>query len=362
MSSLELVALEKRWPGLTVRVDLEVGDGRLLALAGPSGCGKSTVLRLCSGLTEPDGGRVMVGGNDVTALGPERRGIGMVFQDYALFPHLTARGNVEYGLSTHGVRRRARKAAAMDLLDAVGIAALAGRRPHELSGGERQRVALARTLAIRPAVILFDEPLSSLDATLRTRLRADIRDHQRRFGLTAVYVTHDIGEALAIADETAVMQEGRILQRSTPAELWSRPASAAVARILGSGPALRVTRVEPYDAGALKATTAGGVFLVPRTGAPEGGPLRVFFERNAAALLPQGAPAAPGSFAVRCERNDYLGDAVDCLVESGGERFLLRFPVGTAPPPGWEGRLSVAPGAAFLVPDDEVTAASPRIP
>ncbi|MBN2875356.1 MAG: ABC transporter ATP-binding protein, partial [Spirochaetales bacterium] len=211
MASLELLGLTKAWPDITVRVDLVAEAERILVVAGPSGCGKSTVLRMTAGLERPDSGKVIVGGRDVSNAEPSSRGVGMVFQDHALFPHLDVAGNIAYGLRVRRIGRAERARRIAQLLETVGLAGFGRRKPHELSGGERQRVALARTLAVEPGVILFDEPLSSLDASLRKRLRADIAMEQKRLGFTAVYVTHDLEEAMAIADSLAIMDAGRVI-------------------------------------------------------------------------------------------------------------------------------------------------------
>ncbi len=263
MPLLELDALEKRWPSLLVRTSMSVEDGKRLAIVGPSGCGKSTLLGMIAGLETPDAGSVRMGGVDITALSPRERGIGMVFQDYALFPHLNAGDNVSYGLAVRRVPRKERRAEAARLLGSVGLSGYSNRRVQELSGGEKQRVALARTLALRPRLVLFDEPLSSLDAALRKRLRTDIREEQLAFGLTALYVTHDLEEAMAMADGLALMDGGAILQCGDPRSLWERPASARVARFMGSGPCVKISGIERRGSAILLRTDAG-VFPLPK--------------------------------------------------------------------------------------------------
>ncbi len=213
---------------------LTVPRGEILALLGPSGCGKTTLLRLIAGLERPDpGGRVLFDGRDVTRQPVEKRHVGMVFQSYALFPNMTVAGNVGYGLRVRGAPRAeidARVAEVLALCDAGG---LAHRRVDQLSGGQRQRVALARAVAVRPRVLLLDEPLSALDAGLRERLRDELATLLRRFAITAVFVTHDQAEALAVADRVAVMRQGRIVQADAPRALYARPADAWVARFVG---------------------------------------------------------------------------------------------------------------------------------
>ncbi|MDQ3346072.1 MAG: ABC transporter ATP-binding protein, partial [Chloroflexota bacterium] len=213
-------------------VDLDVRRGEFLSVLGPSGCGKTTLLRLVAGFERPDSGGIEIGGRVVAGprrhLPPEQRHIGMVFQESALFPHLDVAGNIGFGLP-----RRDRESRIAELVALVGMAGLQRRMPHELSGGQQQRVALARALAPHPALILLDEPFSSLDATLRSQLRVDVREILRSAGATTLFVTHDQGEALEISDRVAVMRAGRIEQVSTPAELYLRPVNRFVAGFVG---------------------------------------------------------------------------------------------------------------------------------
>jgi putative spermidine/putrescine transport system ATP-binding protein len=214
-------------------LDLQVAPGELVALLGPSGCGKTTALRIVAGFERPDSGSVLVGGADVTSVPPAKRDMGMVFQSYSLFPHLTAVDNVAFGLRIRRVSAAKRRAQALELLELVGMGQASGRYPHQLSGGQQQRVALARALAIQPTVLLLDEPLSALDAKVRLQLRDEIRRIQISLGITTVLVTHDQEEALSVADRVAVMRSGRLEQVATPSELYSRPTTAFVAEFVG---------------------------------------------------------------------------------------------------------------------------------
>jgi putative spermidine/putrescine transport system ATP-binding protein len=215
-------------------LDLDIGQGELISLLGPSGCGKTTALRICAGFERPDIGTVSVGGAEITRLPAHHRNMGMVFQSYSLFPNLTVAGNIEYGLRTRKMPAAERTTRVGEMLELVQLSALGGRYAHQLSGGQQQRVALARALAIRPAVLLLDEPLSALDAKVRASLRDEIRRIQTELGITTLFVTHDQEEALGISDRVGVMSNGRLEQLGSPVEVYRNPASAFVARFVGS--------------------------------------------------------------------------------------------------------------------------------
>jgi putative spermidine/putrescine transport system ATP-binding protein len=214
-------------------VDLTVQPGELVALLGPSGCGKTTTLRLLAGLEDADAGTIMVGGNDITRLPASKRDMGMVFQAYSLFPHMTVRQNVAFGLRLRRQPGAQRDKRAIEMLELVDLSSQADRYPHQLSGGQQQRVALARALAIQPQVLLLDEPLSALDAKVRAQLRDQIRRIQLEVGITTLFVTHDQEEALAIADRVGVMRQGKLEQLASPTEVYSRPATSFVAEFVG---------------------------------------------------------------------------------------------------------------------------------
>ena len=215
-------------------LDLTVRPGELLALLGPSGCGKTTALRMVAGFETPDSGAVLVDGSDITGIPAHRRDAGMVFQSYSLFPHLNARDNVAFGLKMRRVGSAERRKRADELLELIGLPQYGDRYPHQLSGGQQQRIALARALALRPRVLLLDEPLSALDAKVRLTLREEIRRLQQELGITTLFVTHDQEEALSMADRVAVMHAGRLEQCATPAELYARPTTAFVAEFVGT--------------------------------------------------------------------------------------------------------------------------------
>src|SRR5262245_8764559 len=233
---LELVNLQKSFAGTpAVRAaSFRIERGQVLSLLGPSGCGKTTTLRMIAGFEQPTGGRVLLGGSDITALPARKRNIGMVFQSYALFPHMSAAQNVAFGLEMRRIGRHDRERRVARALDIVRMSKLADRMPKQLSGGQQQRVALARALVIEPDLLLLDEPLSALDLKLREEMRDEIHRIVRELAITTVFVTHDQGEALVLSDLVAVMNEGRIEQLDTPVEVYRSPRTAFVAGFIGS--------------------------------------------------------------------------------------------------------------------------------
>lgn len=247
MASLKIQAVTKRYGAVTSvsDVDLTVNQGELVALLGPSGCGKTTTLRMIAGFVSPSSGRISIGQNDVTDRPAHARNIGMVFQSYALFPHMSVARNVSFGLEMRGIGRAERDIQVAEALRMVRLQHLAERLPRQLSGGEQQRVALARALVIKPSVLLLDEPLSNLDAKLRNEVRQEIRELQQRLTLTTLMVTHDQEEALTMADRLVVMKNGRLRQVGTPKELYERPVDAFVANFVGRCNLIAGEIVEP---------------------------------------------------------------------------------------------------------------------
>ncbi|SFZ86495.1 putative spermidine/putrescine transport system ATP-binding protein [Devosia enhydra] len=241
-------------------LSLEVGEGELVSLLGASGCGKTTTLRLVAGFLTPTSGTITLGGKDLTRLPAHKRDIGLVFQNYALFPHMSVADNVGFGLKQRGINGPERKTRVDAMLERVGLSALADRLPGALSGGQKQRVALARALVIEPPLLMFDEPLSNLDAKLRIDMRVEIRQLQRANGTTSVYVTHDQEEAFSISDRVAIMHQGRIMQLDTPETLYQRPANAFVARFVGFENLVPM-RVVERDGAKVTAEAEGGVRL-----------------------------------------------------------------------------------------------------
>ncbi len=304
-------------------VDLAVESGERIALLGPSGSGKSTILRLIAGYLEPDGGAVWIGGEEMSGVPPEKRDVGMVFQNHALFPHLTVRRNITFGPERRGVSGTEANEIAGHLLERVGLSEHGDKFPRTLSGGESQRVALARALAIRPSVLALDEPFSSADATLRRDLRALVVRLQREFEATTLWVTHDQEEALALADRVAVLHEGRIHQFATPRELYARPASEFVANFVGRMNLIPAEPV-PENPGAFR--IGGGDILrlaLDQEFPPDGTRLLVGIRPEAIAV--GHPPPTPGynSMSAVVKQVAYLGDRLDLDLEIAGDRPLL---------------------------------------
>lgn len=250
MIAVTIRGLSKRFGDQLVldRIDLRIEPGELFFLLGPSGCGKTTLLRHLAGFYFPDAGQIFFDGQDMSRVPPHKRGTGMMFQSYALWPHLTVAGNVAFGLEERRVPKPEIKRRVGEALDSVGLNALADRKINQLSGGQQQRVALARALVIRPRCLLLDEPLSNLDAKMRLQMRGEIRRITKEFGLTAIYVTHDQKEALSIADRLAILDRGRLLQVGAPREVYRRPRSRAVAEFIGDSNFIPGKLVSPAPA------------------------------------------------------------------------------------------------------------------
>ncbi len=303
-------------------VSIDVRPGEFLTLLGPSGCGKTTTLRMVAGFEIPDSGRIAFAGQDVTRLPANQRGIGFVFQNYALFPHLSVFENVAYGLRVRGQSNVEVAKAVADVLKLVGLAGYERQFPAQLSGGEQQRVALARAIVIRPRVLLFDEPLSNLDAKLRVQMRHEIRDLQRRLAITAIYVTHDQEEAMAVSDRIAVMNEGTIVQTGTAEDLYHRPGSKFVAQFIGRANLIGA-RVESVEAGGATVAALGRAFSLPALpeGVVAGEPVRLLLRPEVIALArPSGSPSEVAASVVS---RTFLGEKIEYVLSCAGETLQV---------------------------------------
>lgn len=296
-------------------LDLTLPSGKFFTLLGPSGCGKTTLLRMLGGFVRPDAGRILFGRDDVTHVPVHRRGVGMVFQDYALFPDRSVLANVCYGLDARGVARDQARRRARAILDRVGLADFADRAPAALSGGQRQRVAMARALVIEPKLLLLDEPLSALDVKLRVELRSMIRDLQIEAGITTVFVTHDQEEALAMSDLIAVMNRGNIVQIGAPREIYSQPRTAFAADFVGGANLIPIEQELPSDIGGLRRlrTQAGVIATDSPTPIHSGSQLAV---RSEDIRFIDAASAAVGALAGHVEHVEFRGSTTGYLVRT----------------------------------------------
>ncbi|KUL95737.1 ABC transporter ATP-binding protein [Bosea sp. WAO] len=311
MVSVELKAVSKNWGGTAAvdRVTFTVGQGKLVALLGPSGCGKSTTLRLIAGLEDASSGVIAIGGKDVTQAPPSGRGIAMVFQNYALFPHLSVAENILFGLRVRKLPRAERDERLTRAAEILGLGALLDRKPSQLSGGQQQRVALGRAIVARAPVCLMDEPLSNLDAQLRVEMRREIRELQQKLGMTMVYVTHDQVEAMTMADQVVLMRNGRIEQDAPPDELYENPASIFVARFVGT---------PPMNVVPLQALRSGGGDIAPPPGLDPA--------KLSVGVRPEVSELAESGIGADVVAVEYLG--ADTLIEAriDGHPFIVRRP------------------------------------
>jgi multiple sugar transport system ATP-binding protein len=314
MGAINLTELSKQYrhgPRAVDDVTLEIGDGEFMVLVGPSGCGKSTLLRLIAGIEEPTAGSVQIGDRDVTRLQPRKRDIAMVFQNYALYPHLTVRGNLGFGLRLRRVEKAARERRVKEVAGVLGLGELLDRRPGALSGGQRQRVAMGRAIVREPAAFLMDEPLSNLDAKLRVSMRAQLTKLHERLGVTTVYVTHDQVEAMTLGTRVAVLRDGVLQQCDSPQELFHRPANLFVAAFIGS-PAMNLVEADVED----DEVAFGG----HRLALPAGSPLRGRRRRVILGIRPTDFEAAGPTTDPALPR---IRAKVDVVEKLGSESHLI---------------------------------------
>ncbi|HEY3523887.1 MAG TPA: ABC transporter ATP-binding protein [Candidatus Limnocylindrales bacterium] len=354
MSQLELQQLRKTFGHVVAvdNLDLEIDRGELVSLVGPSGCGKTTTLRMVAGLTDADRGRILLEGRDVTSDPANRRGMGVVFQSYALFPNMTAAENIGYGLA---VRRRSAadvRRKVDELVELIQIGDAAERYPHQLSGGQQQRVALARALAIEPPVLLLDEPLSALDAAVRLTLRLEIRRIQRSLGIATMYITHDQEEALSISDRVAVMRHGRVEQLGTPEQIYTTPANEYVARFVGTSNRLPVRTgdgvadVVEWQGRRVEVAADGRV--------PAGGDAVVIVRPERIRVTPRLNGGDPTAWSGTVVERTFLGAVTRLTVRVGDELLLADVPGEAAAAVRFalDDPVNIAfePGASRLIP------------
>ena len=318
-------------------LDLEVGAGETVAILGPSGCGKTSLLRAIAGLQALDAGRISWNGDDLARVPAHRRQFGLMFQEYALFPHRDVAGNVAFGLRMARLERGERDRRVDEVLELVGMRALRDRRVAQLSGGEQQRVALARALAVEPRLLMLDEPLGALDRPWRERLLAEFRALLDGGGLPAIYVTHDHQEAFALADRIVVMRAGRVVQAGPPADVWRRPADVWTAAFLGFGPAIAARLT------ADGVETPWGLVRVDERG---DAPVQVVLRPDALRLDPSGTQRGK---VVRCS---FEGDRAALEIESGGETLRLHTALRRAPAVGEIVALAIEPEGVLVFPPD----------
>ncbi|HUV07758.1 MAG TPA: ABC transporter ATP-binding protein [Spirochaetia bacterium] len=351
--SLELIGVVKSYPGFQIDLTLEVRGTEFLTLLGPSGCGKTTALRLIAGLIQPEGGQILLSGESLVQLPPHRREIGFVFQDYALFPHMSVFDNVAFGPRMRGWKSGAVKDRVESLLRLIRLENFKKTKVTHLSGGEQQRVALARALANHPRLLLLDEPLSALDAELRKSLRAEIRSIQRELGVSTLYVTHDQEEALALSDRIAVMRDGRILQTGDPREIYQQPKSPFVASFIGQSNLIEGHIREVQGRKVIVETLMGQLQgLAVSEDKLSVGRKVVFFFRPESCLLGRSSPNPSSSNLLRgrvkgCE---YLGESRKLIVDMGGTSLSIKQGNGSTPRSGELIRFSVESDKCLVFP------------
>ena len=323
-------------------VSIAIEPGEFFALLGPSGSGKSTLLRLLAGFLHPQAGAIRVGGEDVTRVPPWERDIGLVFQNYALWPHMTVRQNVAFGLEERKLPRKAIEEKVAAALELVGLSEFGARRPGQLSGGQQQRVALARTIAIEPKVLLLDEPLSNLDAKLRIHMRVELLALQRKLGITTIFVTHDQEEALSISDRVAVLDQGVIQQVGTPIELYDTPANRFIATFVGTINLLQGTLEQVNGRSVFRSEALGAIELGSAAGAA--GNAEIAIRPHALQLAAADRPGEPGRswLSATVSEREFLGEFVRYNVKVGAAKLIVD-------QPHHAGESGFAPGAAVKV-------------
>jgi spermidine/putrescine transport system ATP-binding protein len=322
LSTVKLTDIEKRFGDYLAvhRMSLEMPEGGFVTLLGPSGCGKTTTLRMIAGLLDPTAGEIEIGGKRVNDVPIHKRNLGLVFQNYALFPHKSVADNIAFGLKYRGVGKADMARKVTDALELVQLPHVADRYPRELSGGQQQRIALARAIVIEPDVLLLDEPLSALDANLREDMRVELKRIQERIGVTTVFVTHDQSEALALSDQIVVMSAGRVEQMGAPEEVYNTPASEFVARFLGASNIVEATCTDRDESTMVLETPDFGRFTLPSDRGPQvtrTGPVKLVLRAEKIALSSAKPAGDNVSHAARVETVDYQGQAARYFIRLG---------------------------------------------
>ncbi|MDB5561499.1 MAG: transporter ATP-binding protein [Hyphomicrobiales bacterium] len=358
MAQLSVENLFVKYGSVTAVRDISfmVEDGEFVSLLGPSGCGKSTTLRCIAGLEASSAGTIRIGGEIVAADGlevpPEKRGINMVFQSYAVWPHMSVFENVAYGLRTRGEDAEQIKAKVGEALQTVGLEGYAGRFGTELSGGQQQRVALARAIVTSPRLLLFDEPLSNLDAGLRERMRFELVELQRRLGKTSLYVTHDQSEAMLMSDRIILMKDGQLMQSGTPRDLYDRPASRFAAEFIGNANILEGEIASGPGGDRSLARLAGGVLVEGRFSWPDqvrsSGPVLVCIRAESIAQVAQGE-TGKNIFDAQIRSVNFLGAVVNCLMQVGEVQLRADLPARNPPAAGATIRIRIDPDAVTMI-------------
>ena len=353
MTRLVIERLEKRFGSVAAlkALSLTVEEGELISLLGPSGCGKTTTLRCVAGFEQPDAGQILFDAQNITQLPPERRDIGMVFQNYALFPHMTVAQNLAFGLEMRKMSRAGLNARVSEALRMVQLEAMLDRYPRQLSGGQQQRVALARALVIEPRMLLLDEPLANLDASLREEMRFFIRDLQQRVGITTLYVTHDQSEAMVMSDRVVVMFGGEIAQAARPRELYARPASREVAQFIGRTQFVNASVVARRDPSHVELHTSLGAIVAPAHSSLAAGQRALLVVRPEALRLSSAAQPAVEALQGRVVRTYFLGGSVEHVLEfSGGVSLFAHTDPGSDTAPGEQAVLCIDARQLWALP------------
>ena len=351
-----LQGVERRYGDVVAlaALDLTIHDGEFLTLLGPSGCGKTTTLRIIAGFVDPSVGRVLIDGRDVVHLPPNKREVGMVFQNYALFPHLTVGDNIAFGMKQRGASKAERATRVAELLDLIQLAGYEARYPAELSGGQRQRVAIARAVAHPPAILLMDEPLGALDLKLREAMQQELRTLQRKLGITTLYVTHDQIEAMVMSDRIVVMKDGRVEQVGTPDDIYMRPATRFVASFVGS-----INFLAVVDDNGLRCKASGTPLLLPLPDQPLRQSVMLAIRPEWLRLLKAGVTAdGDNVLEGRVVDRVFVGRHVNVEVDIGGGARLTVdcAPDSTAARPGDVVRIAWHRNRAIVLPEQELAA------